>query len=561
MGCTTFKVTASSTWDGSGAGVFTNAGELRKSLPGGSGADFVLFNNVGGVANALTGTLGINYWSGAGATFQVSAGAFVDINAFYGNNISGLYTGTGNGRVRFVGGNNYDIGAPGATFNFPAGMFQWANSTIRTFTNTLTNTGYIQLTGGGTKILIGTLNNAGTVVHAGSGLFIINVAGTFNNLASGLYDFQGDGVIHWDGSGIGTFVNYGTLRKSAGTDGSGPSGQVTFQNMGGTIEALTGSLSIGNLAGSGGTWRALNGATLNLPSPISVLGVNNTAIISGTGSAMPQLNALTLNGGSVGVLGGATLNLNSALTNNGTLHVGAGSIITVSGAFTQAAAGTLTLDVGGPPASNQYGRLNATGAATLNGTLAISLTNGFAPSAAQTWTVMNYASHSGDFYAINGLEVNSTRFFEEVTNPTNVVLNSLVNAADLQAGLPSGIPASGTPGQVVTINFQVTNISTRTAQSAAGYWVDSAYLSSDSVWDLDDKLIGSVTFTGTLAGGASYNASLSAPLPAADGLYRVIVVADSRRMMPDLDRTNNYTVSVGTIAMGVPVLYLPLISR
>ena len=92
-----------------------------------------------------------------------------------------------------------NIGAPGATFNSPPGLLQWTLGTIQTGASKLTNIGFIQLPGSSNRALVGTLNNSGTVIHTGSGTFVINGAGTFNNLATGLYDFQGDGVINWDG--------------------------------------------------------------------------------------------------------------------------------------------------------------------------------------------------------------------------------------------------------------------------------------------------------------------------------------------------------------------------
>ena len=351
-------------------------------------------------------------------------------------------------------------------------------------------------------------------------------------------------------------VDSGT-RKSGGAGSSTVTSQVTLQNQGGTLEALSGTLSIGALTGTGGTFHALNGATLDLPANSVYIGTSlsgASAVISGTSSAIPRLSTLGDLKGRLSVLGGAVFNTAGNLANDGSLHIGAGSVVSIPGTFANHTGASLTLDIGGISAGNQYGHLNATGSATLNGSLGISLTNGFAPGAGQSWTILTFANHSGNFDSVLGLKVGSNRFFEVGFNPSSVVLNSLVDAADLAAGVPSGLPAGGVPGQVVTINFQVTNPTTRTAQAAGGSWIDSVYLSRSGVWDLQAKLIGSVQHNGSLAGGGAYNASVTAPLPAADGPYYVIAVADSRRLVADLNRSNNDARSAATIAMSVPVL-------
>ena len=54
--------------------------------------------------------------------------------------------------------------------------------------------------------------------------------------------------------------------------------------------------------------------------------------------------------------------------NSGSLTVGAGSTLTVAGNFTQTSAGTLNVQIGGTPASGQFGQVAVTGTAALAGT-------------------------------------------------------------------------------------------------------------------------------------------------------------------------------------------------
>jgi RHS repeat-associated protein len=64
-----------------------------------------------------------------------------------------------------------------------------------------------------------------------------------------------------------------------------------------------------------------------------------------------------------------------------------------------------------------------------------------------------------------------------------------------------------------------------------------------------------VTHTGNVAGLASYNGTLTAPLPGvADGAYRVVVVADSGLQVPDFDRTNGTLAAPAALPVRAPVL-------
>ena len=81
--------------------------------------------------------------------------------------------------------------------------------------------------------------------------------------------------------------------------------------------------------------------------------------------------------------GGADLTTTGGFSNSGNLTVGAGSTLKVAGNFTQTAAGTLDVQLGGTPASGQFGQLVATGSAALGGDLNVSLVNGFNPTLGQ----------------------------------------------------------------------------------------------------------------------------------------------------------------------------------
>ena len=58
-----------------------------------------------------------------------------------------------------------------------------------------------------------------------------------------------------------------------------------------------------------------------------------------------------------------------SISNSGTIVIGSPDTVTVNGTYTQTSTGVLDLQLGGSPASGQYGSLTITGAANLAGTL------------------------------------------------------------------------------------------------------------------------------------------------------------------------------------------------
>ena len=71
--------------------------------------------------------------------------------------------------------------------------------------------------------------------------------------------------------------------------------------------------------------------------------------------------------------------------------------MTVNGNYIQGSTGILNIEIGGTTVGTQYDRLAITGAATLDGTLNVTLINGFSPAIGNTFQILTYASRSGDF--------------------------------------------------------------------------------------------------------------------------------------------------------------------
>lgn len=137
------------------------------------------------------------------------------------------------------------------------------------------------------------------------------------------------------------------------------------------------------------------------------------------------------NAGALGGVGRINGNLNNQL--GGVIAPGNGvGTLRVDGSLTQAAGSTLAIEVGGA-APGQFDVLAASGTASLSGTLAVSLVNGFSPSIGDSFTVLTAAGGIVD----NGLALggpNGGSFY------FNVVGNNLV----LNAGLLGDYNGNGT---------------------------------------------------------------------------------------------------------------------
>jgi hypothetical protein len=300
-----------------------NTGILRKSGPATVGTatlGSVPFNNAAtGTVDVRSGTLSLSGGgTDAGGTFTFQNGGVLDLTGGSSPTLTGSYTGSGAGTVSLANG-ALVIGASGATFNFPAGLFQWTGGNIDARAGALTNqanTGFITISGSNDVFLLGTLNNAGTITQA-------NPPSSFNRLNfsdsavlnnTGLYDIQenNEAMRLFGGSGPArSFNNFGTLQKSGpATAGTTTLGTVPFNNDAAGLVNVTvaGTLSLsGGGADAGGTFTFQNGGVLDLT------GGSTTATLTGTytgsGSGTVSLASGTLNVGT----GGATFNFPSGL--------------------------------------------------------------------------------------------------------------------------------------------------------------------------------------------------------------------------------------------------------
>lgn len=162
-----------------------------------------------------------------------------------------------------------------------------------------------------------------------------------------------------------------------------------------TLEGRTLVNDASNTAWSGGTISLSNAAAL----------VNN-GVIDQVGALAGQIDAGSGGGGSFtnqGTLRKSTstsTSISVPFVNHGVLDLIKGSLA-VQGAYEPGSSSTLAIGLGGVTAGTEYGRLAVRDAATLTGTLGVSLVGGFAPSLGDEFVVLTFGTVNGDFQTVN----------------------------------------------------------------------------------------------------------------------------------------------------------------
>ncbi len=113
-------------------------------------------------------------------------------------------------------------------------------------------------------------------------------------------------------------------------------------------------------------------------------------------------------------------------------------------------------------------------------------------------------------------------------------------------------PPTANINESITVSYTVANNSE--ADILAG-WVDSLYLSKDENFSIDDLLVTRVQRGWGLAAQTSDTMQVTTRLPGLQlGDYYLLVVADSRRAMPDKNYVNNQMAAGSTTALSMPGL-------
>jgi uncharacterized repeat protein (TIGR01451 family) len=526
---------------GDGSTVAVNGGTLTSSVFNIGPATTASFQNAS-VLGAVFNVMGAVNFSGT-------------------NTFGGAISGVGAGSVQLSG--NLYTALGGVSLNFPGAMLQWTGGAFFAGKGDVTNLGTLTLSGSSDMGVFqdATLYNQGVIIQTGSGNLALHsdsvLSTVLDNETGAQYLIESNSGIDNEYGGATSIINAGTIRKTAGAGVSQLYVNGSLANTG-VIEADSGSLfldssSVAEVSGhalTAGTWNAVNGATLELPSGTTITSNAATITLSGAGAAITGVTGLTADSGALTITDSAQLTAGAQFADSGMLTLGPGAVLN-AGSFSQTATGLLTVAIAGPPSSNQYGQLDIQGAATFGGALAVDLQDGFSAERNTTYPIMTYASSSGAFSQVSGLAPIFTTQF----TPTSLdLVNGSGATANLQLSSVS-TQTSAVSGQTITVTWNVKNVG---GTDATGNWQDTVYLSSTPVITSNSIVLGSSEHAGGLAAGASYSGSLETVVPALPpGNYYVLVQADSLDELNIANRANLVAAAVtGPLTIAVPSLTL-----
>lgn len=561
-------------------GTIHNSGILQKS--GGSGtANILMVLTNSGLTTSRMGTLRIRSGGSGAGQFRADVGTVV---SFFGLNYvldsGGSFA--GEGTVLLESGS---ITVAGDATADRLVMFGSADNPVLTGPGTLTITKAFDWNGGqlngqgALKIDVDAvmtidmpsqkllrqrhLINAGTILTLAE--LSADEGAVIDNLAGGLIDVRADtslGTRFNLSNGTSTINNAGTIRKSV-SQGEGHI-KSDFNNTG-VVEVVAGGLSLegafANFSSASGT---LTGGSYRIQGTLrfkdaSIIHNSASILLDGSAASIVDQNDLNAvrNLGTNSSAGEIILDHGKGLTvasftNAGKLTLNPSSVFTVNGEFTQLATGLIATTVAGAPESALFGQVVSIGSANLDGSASVALGNGFAPTIGQSYSIVSYSGHTGAFASIalptnSGTSPFATRYTSE-----HLFLDTQTTPADLAIDNVNVQPTA-ISGANVSIDWKIKNVG---GAAASGSWTDSVYLSSDSVLDASDQLVGRVLHTGDLAAGQTYQGTLMAPLPGVkEGQYHIIVLTDSRLEIADANRANNTglaTVDVGLMGLTPP---------
>ncbi len=411
----------------------------------GSGADHV--NNASGLIDLAGGNLTISQ-SGATPTFthngsitvpttrvlSVSGGEFVLGASMAGAGSFSITSLALTQNVDYVTGslpiavNNCTINGPGTFRNSVGATTVLFNST--TVNSALVNDGTLQVVRSG--IWNGAYTSgAGSVLRIESENFIASTLTTSLNLtnngtlelittsgnqpanltcnSASLINTAGSTVLVSAGTGGARtltcqLLNSGTVTVNAATTLAG-SGADHVNNASGLIDLAGGNLTITQ---SGTTPTLLNNGTLSIAATRTLTATAGTVTNAATG---------TIRGSGTLVVSGTTF------ANQGKYMPGASSgILTVTGSSPSTSSASIDLEIGGLTAGTGYDRLAVSGNLGIDGTINVSLINGFMPVPGDVFQVLTFGSSSGGPPNITGLDLGGGLSFFPQFSGTSLTL-------------------------------------------------------------------------------------------------------------------------------------------
>ncbi|MEM7706293.1 MAG: hypothetical protein AAF358_12110 [Pseudomonadota bacterium] len=555
----------------SGSGDVNNEGIWRKSSGSGPfSLGFVRLNNIDGRVEILSGQFLWERGSSDGGFLLVNSGARLDLSGSSSTSLifSGVFSGEGEGLIRIAGpfrGSDTDP----VSMDFPDGLLEWDSGEIR---GTVANRGTLTLTGAEPKRIAARFTNTGSLIVAGEGDVEVQTIAEVEN--AGSFEFQSDADLTVVGArafGPLEFLNLGTFSKTAGGGETllhDPQdlANFVFTNRG-LLDVRSGSLtlmeSIGPLDAevlSDGAWSATE-ATLNLPADVNITGSEATITLAGSSAMLTGISNLRSSSGLLLLRDGASFTTASDFANSGAIVLGAGSQFGVAGAYASEG-GSIAVTVGGRPQTGQFGRLVVTGDAQLDGSLFVSLEDGFTPVLDDSYQVVGASMLNGSrFDEVLGAEP----VFSSAYDDANLFL--FAGDVPLVDLVPSGItaPPVALAGSEVQVQWTVTN---QGSDVARGPWFEALSVQRMIPIDGTDPIewissgepmpVAEVSVPSDLmlAPGQSTQLSADLTVPGAElGDYRWAVFSNRRADVFETEgRANNEFEAAEVFTLDVPEL-------
>ncbi len=290
------------------------------------------------------------------------------------------------------------------------GSFTTPHNSTTTALNTLTVTGVMALngqaapTGQFATLLIDspefTLAGAGTTLLThGTSARIKAGSELPHMILAAEHTLRGSGKI---GTGFLELTNRGTIISENGTGLSVSTGAAQFFANEGTVHAANAPISL--LTGS-----FLNTGTVMVDAGTAITrqgGWEQSAGVTRVNGTLSATGPMVISGGSLEGVGSVSAPLVEMV--EGTVQPGAGpsnliGALQIAGDFSQGAAGTLQIELGGTTSGIQSDLLSVTGNVNLGGTLNLSLVDGYLPAQQDQITVVAWTGvRTGDFEVIEG---------------------------------------------------------------------------------------------------------------------------------------------------------------
>lgn len=399
------------------AGTLSNTGTLRV-LADGLGAPRKI------AADLLnTGTVSIQH----GTVFDRPNGLYENQGSFTIN--SGRFVriqGSADQVFRQAGGTLTATGSmtlTGQTFEVSSGTIGGrpviADGTLR-FLDGSTGTGDFSVRGA--SALVGDVPSGYTVRVNTSGATSATLTSATGFTNAGIIELQPTGGNNGTTANLtvttGTLTNSGTVRMM--DDAFGGSGRTISADLvnTGTIDLRTRT-----------TFSKLNGVYVN--DNLLSLTPGRTLTISGQGQTFTttgQVTGGTLAFTAIDLRASGSIAAAMVLTNVDT-HIGTSgpATLNVTGSYRMVTGGTMNIELSEPTPGTGHDRVNITGAATLLGTLNVSVVGGACLDGGESYEFMTFGSRSGDFTTKTGLDLGGGRTLQPQVTATNYRLSVLGN--------------------------------------------------------------------------------------------------------------------------------------